>query len=166
MQDFLSTVTWVAPLILTIFFSGVIPIFVHWHKISRIPTVKLLAHKVGRDLGEYAVRVTAALDDGGEKASVWYRVSLKNMDSSPLLLKRIIAGGKSTKYQNYDYIMQGEEMLVSFSQDLSKKEERVVLSDFAIVVKNKDARFKITASVDNSGVFPTYAITKIKYVLY
>ena len=165
MQDFLSTVTWVAPLILTIFFSGVIPIFVHWHKISRIPTVKLLTHKTGRDLGEYAVRATVQLD-GGEKSSVWYRVSLKNMDSSPLLLKRVVANKSSTAFENYDYVMQGEEMLISFSQDLTKKDERVLLDSFAVVVKNKDARFRITVAVDNSGIFPTYAITNIKYVLY
>ena len=47
MDRFLSTVTWVAPLILTIIFSGLIPLLVHWHKISRKPIIKVSSHKVG-----------------------------------------------------------------------------------------------------------------------
>lgn len=175
MEYFLSTVTWVAPLILTIIFSGLIPLLVHWHKISRKPIIKVSSHKVGRGEGEYALVESLALDEltKAEKYSDWYKVCIKNMDSTPLLLKRIHANGRVAKIKNYIYVMPGDEMLIKLPEDLGKKNERVIIDSFTVDIRNKDAKFRVKIKVNNpytidsDGMhiysFPTYEIRGIGY---
>ena len=172
MENILSTVTWVAPLILTIIFSGLIPLMVHMHKISRKPIIKVSSRKVGRDEKEFALTASLTLDEltVGEKYHDWYVVCIKNMDSSPFLLKSIRANGRAAKYKNYIYILPGEEMLIKLPQDLAKKKQRVILNSFTVDIRGKDARFRIKIRVDNPYTIDSTDNTKIytfpKYEIY
>lgn len=175
MENLLSTVTWVAPLILTIIFSGLIPLLVHWHKISRNPIIKVSSHATGRGEKDYALVASLTLDElEGDKYSDWYKVCIKNMDNCPLLLKRIRANGRVTKIKNLIYVMPGEEILIKLPQDLSKKERRVIIDSFTVDIRNKDARFRVKIGVYNPDtsangdmprqLFPKYELCGISYL--
>ena len=175
MENLLSTVTWVAPLILTIIFSGLIPLLVHWHKISRNPIIKVSSHATGRGEKDYALVASLTLDElEGDKYSEWYKFCIKNMDNSPILLKRIRANGRVTKIKNLIYVMPGEEILIKLPQDLSKKERRVIIDSFTVDIRNKDARFRIKIGVDNPDtsangdmprqLFPKYELCGITFL--
>lgn len=99
MENLLSTVTWVAPLILTIIFSGLIPLLVHWHRISRKPIIRISSFDPQKKEKDYALSVSLPLDEltEGKEYRNWYRVVIKNMDGTPILLKGICANKKRQK---------------------------------------------------------------------
>jgi len=171
MEGFLSTVSWVAPIIITILFSGIIPLFIHWHKISRAPIVKLFSHKPGQTDKDCTGTVRAAaeeLPEGfllDEKYSVWYRVNLQNLDGAPILVRSVKANRTVTRFKNFDYVMPGEAASILLYQDIKGKgQKRTVLDEFSVVIRNSLARFRVYIAVDNSDVFPKYSIKRIRYI--
>ena len=179
MENILSTVTWVAPLILTIIFSGLIPLLVHWHRISRKPIIRISSFDPQKKEKDYALSVSLPLDEltKGKEYRNWYRVVIKNMDGTPILLKGIRANKKTAKIQNYIYVMPGEEMLITLPQALSRNPEenrnRVIIDSFTVDIQGKDAKFRIKIKVSNPDtsaendipkqMFPKYEICGISW---
>ena len=183
MENILSTVTWVAPLILTIIFSGLIPLMVHMHKISRKPIIRISRLDPQKKEKDYALSVSLPLDEltKGKEYRDWYRVVIKNMDGTPILLKGIRANKKTVKIQNYIYVMPGEEILITLPQALSRNPEenrnRVIIDSFTVDIQGKDAKFRIKIRVDNpytidstdntkKYTFPKYEICGISWRLF
>lgn len=182
MENFLSTVTWVAPLILTIIFSGLIPLLVHWHRISRKPIIRISSFDPQKKEKDYALSVSLPLDEltEGKEYRNWYRVVIKNMDGTPILLKGIRANKKTAKIQNYIYVMPGEEMLITLPQALSRNPEenrnRVIIDSFTLDIQGKDAKFRIKIKVSNPDtsaendipkqMFPKHEICGISWRLF